>query len=233
MKKTLRLFLLLFLLISMFAITPTYLLTFAQSVCHQTDLGKVAGNPKPPPECGSTITGIQYPPNLECKPNGYCKMPAPTDGSYQLTVCANHLWGSKLLIGTLYTVAKQWKQKYPKGYLRINDMNAAGHNSHKWGRAVDMNAVTNDGKRAADSTSGPYDAAKTIELGQMFLDTKQILNIWYSHVNETNALKAYARSKKLPFQFIEDPKNVPGAHFNHFHVDVNLKPLLPEWEPSC
>lgn len=190
---------------------------------------------KKPPDSTTSPGKIAYPPNLQCKSNGYCKMPNATDGSYsfQDPSCNGHHWGSKLLIGVIYSVAKEWKQKYTKGHVIIGDMTAAGHLSHMWGRAVDLQATTNGSDHVANSTLGNFNSKATLEFAELFLETKQILNIWDSRTSETVALKAYARKNNLPFQLIQDPTNLPGVHFNHIHVDVNLHPLLPVWQPSC
>ncbi len=214
------------------------------------------GAPKGPPpalpvECMGTGTdipgagGIEYPPNLKCKTDGYCQMPKSTDGSYafEAPTCDGQHWGSKDLIGTLYTVAKRWKQKYPKGRLNIGDLNASGHKSHFFGIAVDMDATT-DGKDAvADMTRGGYNREATTELGKLFTDTDQIAEIWYNDQVVNKAVLKYAKDTgKSSFYKPTDAcpecsSSLGGmrplvAHDNHFHVDVKRK-YLKNWGPGC
>lgn len=212
---------------------------FAQSFtsnCVITKIGNPAGEPVLPPECASIAgpDGIIFPPGMVEHPTrpGYFQFPLPTDGSYRFenALCRGQHWGSKELIGVLYTVAQRWKQQYPAGRLNIGDLNASGHKSHKWGRAVDMDATTNGQDWVADYTKGNYNEKATIELGIMFADTNLTKNIWYMGQPVNNAVLAYSREMDRSSGMVM--KSIP-AHDNHFHVDINLSPLLPVWEPGC
>lgn len=218
------------------------------SNCWITKVGNPT-DPSPtwPPECQSTNTGsgIQYPPNLQkCPgaPDGYYKMPDATDGSYKFYSTPNHHCGSKELIGVLYTVAKNWKQKYPQGWLDIGDMNAAGHASHKWGIASDINAHPRPDKIAANMTLGNYDQAATIVLGKMFVDTDMLAEIWYNDAKVNSEVLKYAKGPpeksslyKPTKACTECSKDVGGMrplplHDNHFHVDID-RDYLPDYLP--
>lgn len=220
-----------------FAFAPN---AFAQqtftSNCVITKIGNPQGGPNLPPECASPVgpDGIIYPPGMVEHPTrpGYFQFPLPTDGSYRFEApsCRGQHWGSKELIGVLYTVAQRWKQQYPEGRLNIGDLNATGHKSHNWGRAVDMDATTNGRDWVGDYTKGNYNREATIELGKKFADTNLILNIWYMDQAVNNAVLAHARGTNRSSGMVM--KSV-AAHDNHFHVDINLKPLLPYWVPGC
>lgn len=208
-----------------------------KSNCVITKVGAPAGEPVLPPECqtssgGGPIAGLETPSNLECKPDGYCKMPNPTDGSYAFEApsCSGQHWGSKELISVLYTVAKNWKAKYPQGRLNIGDLTASGHKSHFWGRAVDLDATTNGSDAVADYTRGGYNREATIELGKMFANTNQVLNIWYNDQAVNNAVLAYSKeghSQGMVMMYQD-------FHDNHFHLDVKQTPeKLPYWSPGC
>lgn len=213
----------------------------AKSNCVITKIGN-PGDQKPalPPECQTnSIDGLLTPPNLQEHPvmKGYFRMPDPDDGSYRLITSGDCLYGSPELISVLYTVAKKWKEQHPQGYLFINDLNGPQppHSSHKWGRGVDLVATTDGTDRVADMTEnyGPYNRIATVELGQLFASTNKILNIWYND----------APVRKEVLDFANDPKNPNHSagmnmewikgHDNHFHVDINLEPLLSTWAPSC
>lgn len=219
---------------------------FAQSVQSNCIITKI-GNPDPavkpniPPGCslpgapGAPIEGLISPPNLtqHTSYSGYYQLPPTSpDNSYDVYTCDNKLWGSKQLIDVLYTVAKRWKQKYPGGYLYIGDLNASGHASHKWGRAVDLEATTNGTDMVADFTGnfGPYNHGATVELGKMFADTNMVKNIWFNDVSVNSAVLAHASATGKSKEMVMQP--ITG-HDNHFHLDIQLEPLLAPWEPGC
>ncbi|HUQ85566.1 MAG TPA: hypothetical protein VM077_04535 [Candidatus Limnocylindrales bacterium] len=215
----------------------------AKSNCVITKIGNI-GDQKPvlPPECQTAVgpigpNGLITPPGLACRDDGYCKMPESDDGSYRLITSGDCLYGSKELITVLYSVAKTWKQKHSGGYLFINDLNGPNppHSSHKWGRAVDLVATTDGADRVADMTGnfGPYNRPATVELGQIFAATDQVVNIWYNDQPVNNDV----------LEFVNDPKGSGRSsgmvmmqqkgHENHFHLDVKLDPYLPVWQPGC
>jgi murein endopeptidase len=128
----------------------------------------------------------------------------------------------------LYTVAQRWKAAHPKGWIYLGDMNAAGHKSHRWGVAADLEATTNGTDWVADMTKPSYNRAATIELGKMFVDTGKLKNIWYNDTAVDQAVIAYAQSMHLPLT-----QMMPiSGHDNHFHVDVTT-PRGPQYEPGC
>jgi hypothetical protein len=234
--------LLIYFLLEIFIITAFFpFIIFAQTTqsnCVVTKVGDPKDQPNLPPHCQVSalpIEGLISPPNLtqHTSYQGYFQLPPVSDdNSYDVYTCDNQLWGSKQLIDVLYTVAKRWKQKYPEGYLYIGDLNASGHASHKWGRGVDLEATTNGTDMVADFTEnfGPYNHGATIELGKMFADTDMVKHIWFNDVSVNRAVLDHAsttgRSKEMVMQPIT-------GHDNHFHLDINLEPLLQVWEPSC
>ena len=176
---------------------------------------------------GPVIDGITYPPNLG-SPNGlgYYQMPDPQNGEYEFNgiACPAHRWGQKELIGVIYTVALQWKQKYPGSILNIGDLNAIGHKSHTIGRDVDI--FTSDDS-ATDINKSSYQKERAIELGKMFFDTKLIVFIFFNDADVREAVNSYARQNNLPGEMQSSE-----GHDNHFHVRLNLNPG-PYSEPSC
>ena len=232
-----------------------------KSNCWVTKVGIPLVSPVLPATCPSTgglgIEGVETPPNLECKPDndplaGYCKMPNSTDDSYRFgdPSCHGQHWGSKELISILYTVAKNWKSKYSKGYLILSDLTAAGHESHGWGIAVDMDATTDGVDCAANYINGwrscappKFNRTATVELGKMFVNTGILAQIWFDDASVDSEVLDYARStgKSSLFKSTEAcPECGPdhggmrtlGGHDNHFHVDVD-RPYLKTWLPSC
>ncbi|MBU2632840.1 hypothetical protein KKG52_03940 [Patescibacteria group bacterium] len=183
------------------------------------------------PPAGSAKTGYEQPKIITPHPYklGYWQLPKSSDGSYKIYTCSGRTWGSKELVGVLYTVSKIWKQKHPSGWINIGDLNATGHKSHKWGRAVDLDATTNGKDWVADFTKGNYNREATIELGKMLVDTGTVRSIWYNDQAVNRAVLDYARqtgrSKNM------NMKPITG-HNNHFHLDIEI-PLLSVWEPGC
>jgi hypothetical protein len=213
----------------------------AKSNCVVTKIGN-PGDQKPnlPPECQTnSIDGLQTPPNLQEHPvmKGYFRMPDPDDDSYRLITSGDCLYGSPELISVLYTVAKKWKEQHPQGYLFINDLNGPQppHASHKWGRGVDLVATTDGIDRVADMTEnyGPYNRIATVELGQLFASTNKILNIWYNDTPVRKDVLDFANDPKNPNRSAGMNMEWIKGHDNHFHVDINLEPLLSTWAPSC
>ncbi len=232
-----------FILLSFFLFFP--ILVFGQSAtsnCIITKIGNT-GDQKPnlPPECqtsgdpGVPIERLILPPGLECRPDNYCKLPDPTDGSYQKYSCANRYWGSKELISVLHSVAKRWRQAHPQGFLYIGDLNASGHASHKWGRAVDVLATTDGVDYVGDWSlaHGPYNRAGTIEFGKMLADTNIVQNIWFNDGAVNEAVLAYANDpagKNRSAGMVMQPIS---GHDDHFHLDIRLEPFLDLYTPGC
>lgn len=131
---------------------------------------------------GTTITGIK---------GEYCKMPPSLDGAYKNVPRGEwnrwgpQVWGSKEMIGVLYTIAKRWQEYYCKpedisskkckAQLQIRDMTSAYHIHHFWGNGVDLTATTNGTDCVADFARGNcnknYNARATVRLGEIIVDT--------------------------------------------------------------
>ncbi|MDP4038684.1 MAG: hypothetical protein Q8P54_01810 [bacterium] len=174
--------------------------------------------------CGAKETGLKYPPNLG-QPNelGYYQMPEPTNDEYKFSggACPAQRWGSKELVGVIYTVAVNWKNKYPNSRLVVGDLNASGHKSHKWGVAVDI-TVSDNSAAIIGKTEG------SVELGKVFVNTGLIKSIWFDDVNVNNQVKAYADSIGKPI-IMESI----GGHGTHFHVNIQDQFKGPVSEPGC
>ena len=170
----------------------------------------------------TNIQGILYPPNLGgANDKGYFKMPTAPNGEYVFggwNTCDSHKYGSRTLIGAIYTAAKNWKTKYPQYTFRIGDLNAGDpHSSHRNGVDVDIVTYGNWSIQINAPTQ------VNIDLGKAFIDTGVIkLIIFGGEVYNANApivqnaWKVYANSKGLPFQTYSY-----GNHDNHFHVRIN------------
>lgn len=159
---------------------------------------------------GSGIAGVEMPPNLGPEEqNGYYLMPEATNGEYIFSTGSNH-YGSKELVGAIYTVAKKWHEKYPTSRVRIGDLNArGGHLSHTTG--VDVDITTED--TSAANTGGNAEMSK--ELARMFADTGIVELIYYNDKAVQDDFNAYAKSKGLPATM-----ESWSGHDNHFHVRV-------------
>lgn len=200
-----------------------------EDACSQIGAGQsTPGNNNP---TTPVLNGVECPANMtETKQVGgttYYKLPPAPGGEYTIYSRDARRYGQKDLICVLYTVAKAYKAMYgPRSTMDIGDLNAAGHKSHKWGVAVDLDAQGE--VVAADNVNSPkkYSTEATIALGKLFVDTGYIKNIWYcSNDGATEAIKGYAASVGKPINM----KCLPG-HYNHFHVDINT-PRGPEDTP--
>lgn len=168
------------------------------------------------------LNGVECPANMtETKQVGgstYYKLPDAPGGEYTIYSKDARRYGQRELVCVLYTVAKAYKSMYgEKSTMSIGDLNAAGHKSHKWGVAVDLDAQGE--VVAADNVNAPskYSTEATIALGKLFVDTGYIKNIWYcSNDGAIEAIKGYATSVGKPINM----KCLPN-HYNHFHVDIN------------
>jgi len=182
--------------------------------------------------------GIINPPNIEsANSEGYYKMPQAPNGEYTFggwNFCGAHSYGSKELIGAIYTAALKWKAKYPQYTFRIGDLNGRkvpayqGHSSH--GNGVDVDIVTYGNWNL--QINAPVEV--NIDLGKAFIDTgiTKLIIIGGKVFNKNapivqNALKEYANSKGLPFQTYGI-----GNHDNHFHIRINDQFRLNEYRPK-
>lgn len=239
MKSIIKIFTILVFGAAVFFLSEIVFGQTATSNCVVTKVGDAAGEPQLPPECQTGIDGLLTPPNLQEHPimKGYFLLPESDDDSYRLITSGDCLYGSPELISVIYTVAKKWKGQYPQGYLFVNDLNGPDppHKSHKWGRGVDLVATTNGVDRVADITEnyGPYNRIATVELGKMFASTDKILNIWYNDAPVRKDVLEFANNPDNPNNSAEMNMEWFSGHDNHFHVDINLEPLLSTWAPGC
>lgn len=186
--------------------------------------------------CADLATGIgslTLPAGIgPANPYGYVQMPESPSGAWRFDAgaCPAQRFGKPALLAVLATVSNRWKELHPRGWIKIGDLNASGHRSHNWGVAVDLNAFTDDGKRAADMTNGGYNQAATVQLGKLFLETRKVLHIWYNDPFVNQALLDYAEKelklKPMPVIMYQD------NHANHFHLDIN-DPRGPFHTPGC
>ncbi len=191
------------------------------------DLGTTTGGTpdgsggSPPPSAGS----LNYPPNLgNADSLGYYQMPIALNGEYIFNggTCAAQRYGKRELTGVIYTVALNWKDKYPDSRLMVGDLNASGHASHANGIDVDIFTSNRSGADVRGSKE------RNIELGKMFVNTKLIDMIFFNDSQVNAAVTAYARQNNLPLTVM---KSWPG-HDDHFHVRI-AAPKGPQYTPGC
>jgi hypothetical protein len=219
---------------------PTTLPTIGQPTQAQPTTA-VSSPPSPLPS--GSLTALIYPPGIVASTTmpGYFQLPSSTTGSttgYETLSCDAKHWGAKELVGVIYTVAQRWKQKYPQGYIRIDDMNGTGHEpGHTTGESADIDGTTNGTDCVADfiaagiggDCSGTtYNREATIELAKMFIDTGKLTRIIYLDQAVNAAMDEYAKSKGATRNVsLERPD-----HDSHFHIDLNI-PKLATWAPDC
>lgn len=225
-----------------------------EKTCEELGYGSSGPAPTTSTGGGTTINGVECPPNMEEKADkpGYFKMPDAPGGEYTVNkylTGGTQIYGSRQLVCVLYTVGMAYNEAMAgRSKLDIGDLNATGHQSHKWGVAVDLDAR---GELAAadhsEARGGEYSTEATITLGKLFVDTGAIKNIWWcergavgkpkgapirpEHLAGTdgtmNAIREYAESKGTPITLY-----CIDGHHNHFHVDIKDEYMLGAWEPS-
>jgi hypothetical protein len=169
--------------------------------------------------------GLECPSNLsntiDINGTTYYQMPDAENGEYTFDpgTPPSQRYGHKELVCVIYTAAKKYKEKYgDKSTVKVGDLNASGHASHKWGIAVDINAKGSIA--AADRLDGAYSTEATIEFGKILVSTGKIKNIWWCPTdNSAQKILEYAASinKTIVLQCI-------SGHEDHFHVDINAAP---------
>lgn len=183
------------------------------------------------------IGQVSSPPNLGAQNSaGYYLMPNSPTGDYVFAegTCTAQRYGQKALVDVLYTVAQNWKAKYPDSRLRIGDLNASGHASHKWGYDVDVTTfnVKAQSKDAAAWMDHPEYGSRgrvqSMELGKMFVNTKLVDMIFFNDEEVNAVVTAHARQNNLPLTFMK----YWSGHRDHFHVRLKL-PQGPVSAPGC
>jgi flagellum-specific peptidoglycan hydrolase FlgJ len=156
----------------------------------------------------------------------YYKLPDAPSGEYTIYASDKRRYGHKQLVCAIYSVAKAYKAKYDgKSQVSVGDLTAAGHKSHFWGIAVDIDAPDinpGDGidAYAADHTKGHYSTEATVDFGKLWIDTGLVKNIWWCPPGGDTSIQQitdYAKTKGTPLNAM----HCITGHNNHFHVDIN------------
>lgn len=189
------------------------------------------GPTTPGPATGTPIGPVtpQDPPGLATKitVNGYdyYQIPESPDETYSIYSCPARRYGSRELLQVLYAVGKRYREMTGGAdSIWIGDLNASGHASHKWGIAVD---IVTKGMGTMMNSAG-YNPTFAKYLGEAFVSTGMIKNIWYCDQGVVNHVTAFARERNLPLQQMY----CIDGHYDHFHVDINIEGG-PEHTPSC
>lgn len=252
----------LFFLAFLFLFSPTLVAdATAQSTgCVITRVGNPKGpSPTLPPNCEGAVpsTGIVFPPNLTCVsvpaenpggiPGEYCELPPSPNKAYVYIKQSGKEqdWGSKEMIGVIYTVSQRWKQKYPQGHLTIMDITSDYHLSHFWGVAADITATTNGKDCVAGNgnwrclRTGSSNIPATVELAKLFIDTGYVdlflfkSDIKYTYIDPeianrristtiTKEIFNYAKNR-YPKKFTTATRVIQDRddHKDHFHLYID------------
>lgn len=178
--------------------------------------------------------------------SGYYKMPPPTGTEYEISSCDGHHYGSIELLTLLNKVAFDWKAKYTDGsYLRIWDINATGHASHRNGVDVDIDISNlSAANMCSDFYSQPGTCGeglnegqcRSIELGKMFVSTNIVKMIFFDDPEVNARITAWARANgKDNLQVIEPwgTQACDAGHHDHFHVRVLDDYQKETWAAPC
>lgn len=134
------------------------------------------------------------------------------DSKYYSPYGSNHT-GTKCLVQMIAATSKAWKEKYPNDVVRVGDMNAPGHLSHKTG--VDVDIYTD---QAANMTIPSYSKERSIEYGRLWFSTGNIDYIFFNDASVRSGVQDYAKANKLPGVIQAWPN-----HEDHFHVRLKVK----------
>lgn len=207
-------------------------LPFAQDALNQYG-SDVSGTSGGLGGCASTgLDGVQCPAVLEphASKSGYFKFPEAPNGEYTIYSSEARRYGSQQLVCVIYSVAMAFDSAMQgRSKLRIGDLNASGHKSHKWGVAVDLSGAGElQVASHTKSWKGTYDKDATVLLGKLFADTGVLRNIWWCDPGDdsTDQIKAYAQTKGL-----EGSIKCIDGHDDHFHIDIKQEFRLEEWTP--
>lgn len=185
--------------------------------------------------CSQTLGEVTCPANMEAHPtrSGYYKMPEAPNDEYTIYSISERRYGSQQLVCVLYSVALAYNEAMAgQSRMRIGDLNAAGHRSHKWGVAVDLSGFGDI--QAASWTKdwkGTYSKDATITLGKLFIDTGVIRNIWWCPPDGDDSIEQILAYADETQGGIEGQMKCISGHDDHFHVDIQSRYRLPEWEP--
>lgn len=142
-------------------------------------------------------------------PDGYTELPP----SKYYEFASPNKTGQENLVKLIAATSKAWKMKYPKDTIYVGDLNAAGHLSHSCGQDVDIWTTT-----AADMNLSTYSQDRSVEYGELWFSTKQIVYVFFSDAKVRSQVNAYAQKNNDPGVMQEWP-----GHEDHFHVRVKDK----------
>jgi len=210
------------------------------------------GDSKMCSEIGLTNFG-DVPPGLECPANlgapsperhNYYLLPDALNGEYRKDRADSHYYGTKEMICTLYTAGKKFEASEfgSQATLTVGDINnKPNHATHRWGIAVDVYmageiCVANHFTSGCSANGGKYSNDATILLGQAFVSTGIVDNIWWCEpgasggsqngsTGSMEAIRQYGASIGKPVDVTciwdNDPTN--NGHRDHFHVDISCE----------
>ncbi|NOY92335.1 MAG: hypothetical protein GXP55_14160 [Deltaproteobacteria bacterium] len=170
--------------------------------------------------------GVVCPPNLDESDivGGYYLLP-DSDPAGLYTRKARCSRGSRLLVCVLYTVAQRWAALRPgSARLAISDLNEcnprlagdANHATHDDGTHVDI--------KAGCATNAGCDAAQSIDLAKLFIDTGETCGIIFNDTTVQDAVNPYFVSEYSYRTWHGGAartfmRSVAG-HTTHFHIRV-------------
>ena len=142
-------------------------------------------------------------------PDGYTELPP---SKYYELVGGSHT-GQENLVKLIAATSKAWKQQYPKDTVYVSDLNAPGHASHACGQDVDIWTTS-----AGNMNLSTYSRERSVEYGDLWFSTKQIVYIFFNDDPVRAEVNAYAKKNNDPgvMQFWPN-------HEDHFHVRVKDK----------
>jgi hypothetical protein len=170
--------------------------------------------------------GVICPPNLDESDvvGGYYLLP-DSDPAGLYTRKARCSRGNRLLICVLYTVAQRWAALRPgSARLAISDLNEcnprlagdANHATHDDGTHVDI--------KAGCATTAGCDAAESIDLAELFVDTGETCGIIFNDTAVQDVVNPYFASEYAYSTWhggsARTFMRTVAGHTRHFHIRV-------------
>jgi len=194
---------------------------------------------------GNIPEGLECPSNLGApnpSRNNYYLLPEAPNGEYNKRASDANSYGTLQMICAIYTAGKKFEAS-PYGSLatlQVTDLNnQPNHSTHRWGIAVDVHGSGPETCVANHYTSGcssRYNNEATTVLGQAFVSTGVVDNIWWcepgaaggassGNTGSMDAIRAYGDSigKPVNISCVWDNDLGNNGHRDHFHVDISCE----------
>lgn len=145
---------------------------------------------------------------------------------YKSFVCDNERYAEGQSIRALFTVISYWHVLHGNNEIRLGELTAAGHDSHRKGTSIDLNTygdgVVNTGEPVAGNKLVPnYSKERTIELAKLFAKLvdeqgRPMVKLIYFGTNFRNNEDIYKQVLRVDGTVVVLPWS---GHDDHMHIE--------------